>query len=442
MTKILVADDSATIQKVIKIAFARLTYEMLEATSYPQAANIMLQPEAPSLMILDANLPGLHGPEGIQKLLGPQKIPVLLLVGSYDTVNEDVYRQAGFQHFLRKPFESIDIVTYVEKLLSVSDKAPSPPHGKTPPPMPGGYPPPAPESTPLRSSAPLAPSPLNPFHMSDTAVIGVTPPPPLSPSGAPPSDLGIPSPPNAVLHAEGAPFGSGASPSRARPAATIAQEPPAARYESSSGHHGVSSPEPFRGSTSYGLGGGLSAGRSDDPLPLEQSAPRQQAPSMPPPPPLGSGSEIRTRGLDGIPPGKPSDRVAGLMDSLGLSSSAVSLDLGGAGASTAPFEGSPLRSVPTRSDPPSASSQRPSLGVTSQRSSASPAMESPPPAPAGSDPGELAELLDLIRGELPALVSLAVKEYCEQHFAAIAREVITAELRRLIEEKSRHLVDN
>ena len=80
---------------------------------------------------------------------------------------------------------------------------------------------------------------------------------------------------------------------------------------------------------------------------------------------------------------------------------------------------------------------------TQANTRASPPRPSQPMAPSDeSDSTELSELLDLIRGELPALVSLAVQEYCEKHFAALAREVISAELRKLMEEKSRHLVDN
>jgi hypothetical protein len=44
--------------------------------------------------------------------------------------------------------------------------------------------------------------------------------------------------------------------------------------------------------------------------------------------------------------------------------------------------------------------------------------------------------------QLPPLVRKAIEDYCERHFNTLAREVITNELRRLAEEKARHLVDN
>lgn len=47
-----------------------------------------------------------------------------------------------------------------------------------------------------------------------------------------------------------------------------------------------------------------------------------------------------------------------------------------------------------------------------------------------------------INAEMPELVQKVVHDYCDQHFKLIAKEVITSEIRRLLEAKSRHLIDN
>jgi hypothetical protein len=51
------------------------------------------------------------------------------------------------------------------------------------------------------------------------------------------------------------------------------------------------------------------------------------------------------------------------------------------------------------------------------------------------------ELVKRLEAQLPALVREAVEAYCERHFKSLAREVIAAELRRLADDKARHLVD-
>ncbi len=52
------------------------------------------------------------------------------------------------------------------------------------------------------------------------------------------------------------------------------------------------------------------------------------------------------------------------------------------------------------------------------------------------------ELQEAIKKKLPDIIRHIVEEYCAHHFNAIAREIITAEIRRLSEEKTRQLVDN
>ncbi len=48
---------------------------------------------------------------------------------------------------------------------------------------------------------------------------------------------------------------------------------------------------------------------------------------------------------------------------------------------------------------------------------------------------------NLIQKELPALIEKAVEKYCKEHFKLVAKEVLTAELRRLADEKAKFLVD-
>ena len=53
-----------------------------------------------------------------------------------------------------------------------------------------------------------------------------------------------------------------------------------------------------------------------------------------------------------------------------------------------------------------------------------------------------ANLSQITMAQLPTWVRQAVEDYCERHFKSLAREVLTSELRRLADEKARHLVDN
>jgi hypothetical protein len=51
-------------------------------------------------------------------------------------------------------------------------------------------------------------------------------------------------------------------------------------------------------------------------------------------------------------------------------------------------------------------------------------------------------LMEELTRDLPELVRRVVEDYCDRHFKSLAREFIASELRRLADEKARHLVDN
>jgi hypothetical protein len=69
-------------------------------------------------------------------------------------------------------------------------------------------------------------------------------------------------------------------------------------------------------------------------------------------------------------------------------------------------------------------------------------LPSPPVQSSGNQVSGLSAAVEaLVRNELPTLVDRAVERYCVEHFKSAAREALTAELRRLAEEKARYLVD-
>jgi two-component system chemotaxis response regulator CheY len=50
--------------------------------------------------------------------------------------------------------------------------------------------------------------------------------------------------------------------------------------------------------------------------------------------------------------------------------------------------------------------------------------------------------IGMTNAEIAHVIRSSITDYCAKHFDQIAREIITAELRRLADEKSRHLLDN
>lgn len=115
--RILVADDSTPIQKVIKIAFSKYQVEIATAGSLVEAIK-ECERANPEFVIVDASLPGISMAGDFAKLLN--KAPnaaFIVLMGTYDSVREADIRGAGMQTILKKPFDAMELLEASEKLL-------------------------------------------------------------------------------------------------------------------------------------------------------------------------------------------------------------------------------------------------------------------------------------------------------------------------------------
>ncbi len=118
--KLLLADDSITIQKVIGITFANEDYE-LSVVDNGDAALEMARAVRPDLILADVFMPGKNGYElcaAVKKEPALGGVPVLLLTGTFEPFDEKKAEQAGADSWIAKPFESQALIDRVEELLS------------------------------------------------------------------------------------------------------------------------------------------------------------------------------------------------------------------------------------------------------------------------------------------------------------------------------------
>lgn len=115
--KLIVADDSTTIQKVIKLAFKGEAAELVTVSSFVELLGEVGKTTFDAV-ICDANLSGMHGVQGLEKLSSAiGQTPLLLLKGSFDSVDETSLNQSGYHNFLKKPFDAPTIVQKVRALV-------------------------------------------------------------------------------------------------------------------------------------------------------------------------------------------------------------------------------------------------------------------------------------------------------------------------------------
>ncbi len=122
--KLLLADDSVTIQKVVNLTFADEGIEVITVGD-GDAAMQKFAEDTPDLVMADVNMPGLDGYricEMIKQNDETKQIPVILLVGSFEPFDEDEARRVGADDYLTKPFQSIrQLINKVSSLLDAQE---------------------------------------------------------------------------------------------------------------------------------------------------------------------------------------------------------------------------------------------------------------------------------------------------------------------------------
>jgi CheY-like chemotaxis protein len=117
---ILLADDSLTIQKVVELTFMEEDFDVVSVSDGDHAL-AKLEELIPALVIADVHMPGASGYEVCSqvKALHP-RVPVLLLVGTFETFDEEEASAAGADSHLKKPFDSQELLQIVEGLVGTT----------------------------------------------------------------------------------------------------------------------------------------------------------------------------------------------------------------------------------------------------------------------------------------------------------------------------------
>jgi CheY-like chemotaxis protein len=116
---LLLADDSVTIQRVIELTFASEDISVV-AFSDGQHAIASLDRTPPDIVLADIGMPGRSGYElsrYIKRTPALAHIPVLLLTGAFEPVDQAKAIEAGCDGILIKPFEPQLVISRVKELL-------------------------------------------------------------------------------------------------------------------------------------------------------------------------------------------------------------------------------------------------------------------------------------------------------------------------------------
>lgn len=127
-SKLLLADDSITIQKVVGIIFANEDYELTVVDNGGDALK-KAREIAPDVILVDALMPGMTGYEVCEEIRRDPSLkgtPLLFMTGAFEPFDEEKAAQSGADDYISKPFESQALIDKVRKLIDLGKTRPAP----------------------------------------------------------------------------------------------------------------------------------------------------------------------------------------------------------------------------------------------------------------------------------------------------------------------------
>ena len=122
MPHILVVDDSPTIRRMVKASLATLSMDFIEAASGLEAIE-QLAVAPVQLMVLDLNMPDMHGLEVLGFVRANQKfhqLPVIVLTTRDDAASRSAAIETGATAYLTKPFSPQVLLNEARTVLAVA----------------------------------------------------------------------------------------------------------------------------------------------------------------------------------------------------------------------------------------------------------------------------------------------------------------------------------
>ena len=119
--RLLLADDSLTIQKVVQLTFSDEGVDVVAVGDGERAVRELEESGPPDVVLADVNMPGLSGYQVCERIKRDERwrhVPVVLLAGAFEPFDEAEARRVGADEVLTKPFQSIrDLISKVGGLF-------------------------------------------------------------------------------------------------------------------------------------------------------------------------------------------------------------------------------------------------------------------------------------------------------------------------------------
>jgi two-component system cell cycle response regulator DivK len=115
--RVLIVEDNEKSMKLFRDVLQATGYSTLEATTGEEAIELSLL-QAPALVLMDVQLPGIDGVEALERLRQNERtasIPVLALTAQAMSGDRERFLEAGFDGYLAKPVDVGELIEAVRQ---------------------------------------------------------------------------------------------------------------------------------------------------------------------------------------------------------------------------------------------------------------------------------------------------------------------------------------
>jgi two-component system, cell cycle response regulator DivK len=115
--RVLIVEDNEKNMKLVRDVLQAMGYGTIEATTGEEAIELSLS-QAPALVLMDVQLPGIDGVEALERLRQNERtasIPVLALTAQAMSGDRERFLEAGFDGYLAKPVDVGELIEAVRE---------------------------------------------------------------------------------------------------------------------------------------------------------------------------------------------------------------------------------------------------------------------------------------------------------------------------------------
>lgn len=123
--RLILADDSITIQKVVEIMLSGEGFEVRVANNGEEALSA-LSLFRPDIFIADVEMPGINGYRLCEKIKSDpdtMDIPVILLISAFEPIDKELMKSVESDGYIVKPFDSQELISKINQTLSGRETA-------------------------------------------------------------------------------------------------------------------------------------------------------------------------------------------------------------------------------------------------------------------------------------------------------------------------------